>query len=75
MRLTINLDEDLYAVTKSLAREQGTSVSRAVNQLLRRALDPPAATRQRRGASSLPVIACTRTFTSTDVEAIELESS
>ena len=38
MRLTVNLEPDLYALAKSLARAEDCSVSAAVNRLLRRAL-------------------------------------
>ena len=38
MRLTINLEPDLYAVAVSLAKAEDCSISAAVNQLLRGAL-------------------------------------
>ena len=38
MRLTINLEPDLYAVAVSLAKAEDCSISAAVNQLLRRSL-------------------------------------
>lgn len=38
MRLTINLEPDLYAVAVSLAKAEDCSISAAVNELLRRAL-------------------------------------
>ena len=38
MRLTVNLDPDLYGLAKSLARGEDCTISAAVNQLLRRAL-------------------------------------
>ena len=38
MRLTVNLDSDLYALTKSLAKSEDCSISAAVNRLLRRSL-------------------------------------
>ena len=38
MRLTIDLEPDLYAVAASLARAEGCSVSAAVNRLVRRAV-------------------------------------
>ena len=40
MRLTISLDEDLYAAVKSLARADDVSMSAAINTLLRRAVFP-----------------------------------
>ena len=38
MRLTINLEPDLYAAAVSLAKAEDCSVSTAVNRLVRRAL-------------------------------------
>ena len=38
MRLTINLEPDLYALAVSLARAEDCSISAAVNRLLRRSL-------------------------------------
>ena len=38
MRLTVNLEADLYAVAKSLAKADDCSISDAVNRLLRRSL-------------------------------------
>ena len=83
MRLTVNLDSDLYAVAKALARESDTSVSAAVNLLLRRALDRPphgagtehGAGSQALGRAGLPVVRCDKTFTSEDVYRLDLESS
>ena len=38
MRLTVNLEPDLYALAESLARAEDCSISAAVNRLLRRSL-------------------------------------
>ncbi|MXY25489.1 MAG: hypothetical protein F4Y45_13360 [Acidobacteria bacterium] len=38
MRLTINLEPDLYAVAVSLSKAEDCSISAAVNRLLRRSL-------------------------------------
>lgn len=38
MRLTVNLEPDLYGVAKSLAKAEDCTISAAVNQLLRRSL-------------------------------------
>lgn len=40
IRLTISLDEDLYAAVKALARADDVSMSAALNRLLRRAIYP-----------------------------------
>jgi len=57
MRLTLNLEQELYAVAKSLAKAEDCSISAAVNRLLRRALSgqpgqgtpAPSALEQRNG--------------------------
>lgn len=72
MRLTINLDNDLYAVAKSLAKAQDSSISVAVNRLLRQGLERPGKPRQR-GKTGLPIVRCNRKFTSDDVTAIDSE--
>jgi hypothetical protein len=38
MRLTVNLERDLYALAKSLAKAEDCTISAAVNRLLRRSL-------------------------------------
>lgn len=38
MRLTVNLDPDLYALAVSLAKAEDCTISAAVNRLLRRSL-------------------------------------
>lgn len=38
MRTTLNIDDDLLAVAKKLARQQGASVGQVVSMLMRRAL-------------------------------------
>ena len=38
MRLTVNLEPDLYALAKSLAKAEDCTISAAVNRLLRRSL-------------------------------------
>ncbi|MCY4025242.1 MAG: hypothetical protein OXH75_02875 [Acidobacteria bacterium] len=52
MRLTVNLDSDLYAVAVSFAKAEDCSISAAVNRLLRRGLPGgqpvPSAARTRR---------------------------
>ncbi len=74
MRLTINLEDGLYAVAKSLARTEDCSISAAVNKLLRRGLEAGdrGGRRKRRG---LPVVACPQKFTSDEVYALDSDPS
>lgn len=56
MRLSIALDDDLHRVAKAFAQAEGISLSRAVNVLLRRALEPQQAPPGQQGAlSDFPV--------------------
>jgi hypothetical protein len=76
MRLTINLERDLYAIARSLAQADGSSISQAVNKLLRRALEPTAPpprprARTRSDVDLLPVVKGERPFTSEDVYRID----
>jgi hypothetical protein len=75
VRLTISLEDDLYAIARSLARTEDCSISAAVNKLLRRGLEPrdEKATRRRRGG--LPVVRCATRFTSDAVYALDAELS
>lgn len=41
MRTTLDIDDDLMAAAKELARRQGTTAGRVVSELLRRALTAP----------------------------------
>lgn len=75
MRLTVNLADDTYAVAKSLAQEEETTVSDAVNKLLRRALEPMSARKSRKKWNDgLPVSPGRRMFTCADVDRVEAEN-
>lgn len=50
MRLTVNLEPSLYAVAKSIARDEDCTISAAVNELLRRAVSRPGKQGPERGA-------------------------
>ena len=41
MRTTVNLDEEILRVIRSLARERGESMGSVVSELIRQALKPP----------------------------------
>ncbi len=56
MRLTVNLEPELYALAKSLSKAEDCTISAAVNRLLRRGLpgnQPPPKSRALR--NGLPV--------------------
>ena len=81
MRLTVNLDEDLYQIARTQAFAERVSISHAVNSILRRALDtghpadPPSGRSPKsvepRGRRGFPVSRGTRRITAEDVERIE----
>jgi len=74
MRLTVSLDPDIDPVVRSLARERKTSISAALNALVRRALEPrPEAAGA--PADDLPTARGRQTFSSDDVYRIENETS
>ena len=44
MRTTLDIDDEVLAAAKELARRQGTTAGRVVSELLRRALSTPHST-------------------------------
>jgi Arc/MetJ family transcription regulator len=50
MRTTIDIDDDLLAATKELARKEGSTAGRVVSRLLRHSLTGAAAVSQRQRA-------------------------
>ncbi len=69
MRLTVRLDDDLYALARAVSKAEDCSLSTAVNLLLRRARAP----RQPEQISEgFPVVRCHTAFTGSDVERLEL---
>ena len=76
MRLTINLDEDLHRMAKSLAIAEDCSISAAVNKLLRRIVAPDIRRNARNDAKTgLPVVECKRAITDEDVYRAEEEET
>lgn len=69
MRLTVRLDDDLYALAKAVSKAEDCSISAAVNLLLRRAraLRP-----QEEPAGGFPIVHCRTRFTDRDVEQLEI---
>ncbi len=74
MRLTINLDDDLYALARSLARDNDCTIGSAVNQLLRRRIEAQSAPASADDGTGLPSVPTSRTFGSDDVARLDLDS-
>lgn len=70
MQLTVRLDDDLYAVARSMARDEGLTISEAVNRLLRRPLEPQAP-KGKFSKAGFPIVSGKRKFTSEDVARLE----
>jgi len=75
MRTTIDLPEDLHRVALAIARDQGTSLSQTVVQIMQRGLGTSGmarvSTSERTG---LDVVRLGRVVTSEDVRALEDDS-
>jgi predicted transcriptional regulator len=71
MRTTIDLPEDLHRIARSIAHDRKVSLSRAVADLLRQALDAGPHPVDREIVNGLPVIRLGRPVTSEDVRALE----
>ncbi len=74
MRLTVNLDDDVYKAVRAPAEAEDISISEAVNRLLRRALEPRASS-IRKSRTGFPIVPGKRPFGPEDVARIELEMS
>ena len=73
MRLTVNLDEDLYALAKTISKTEDCTISTAINRLIRRSLEPLGAPQS--SNLGLPIVPCRITFTSDDVLRAEAEAA
>lgn len=71
MRLSVNLEDDLYAAARSLAIVEHCSISAAVNKLLRRSLQA-ASLPKVRGKRKFPEIKGARPFRSEDVYRLDM---
>ena len=74
MRLTVSLDPDIDPVVRSLAKERNTSISAALNELVRRALMPRREEDNAR-PDDLPVARGRQPFSSDDVYRLDNETS
>ncbi len=71
MRFSINLEDDLYAVAKSVAQAEDCSLNEAVNRLLRQRVETAIA---RRKDTGLPVSAGRRPITVAEVDKLLAET-
>jgi hypothetical protein len=55
MRTTITIDDDVLAAAKAIARQRNQSIGKAVSELARNSLCPPAASTERNGIPLLPI--------------------
>jgi hypothetical protein len=55
MRTTVNLDEDVLAAAKQLARKRASTLGRTLSDIARRGLQPQPAGEVRNGVHLLPV--------------------
>ena len=75
MRVTVDLDSDLYAVVFSLAKAEDCSISAAVNRLLRRfVLSGSESTQARRHRNGLAVSVGREPITADVVARVEAEA-
>jgi len=76
MRLTVNLDDDLYALSKSIAKNEGLSISAVVNRLLRKSQKPaPIASSSGQTRNGFPIVRGAQVVTPALVEEIEQRCS
>lgn len=73
MRLSISLDDDLYAIAKARAKSEDCSIGAAINKLLRERLDRQYAVRPAKVAKGFPVVDGDRLFTDEDVYRVDSE--
>jgi hypothetical protein len=55
MRTTLAIDDDVLAAAKAIARQRNQTIGKAVSELARCALRPPANLAERNGVPLLPV--------------------
>jgi hypothetical protein len=81
MRITVTLDDELYAMTKLSAQSDNTSISKKLNEALRNLFYPKSANKKGRNINrqqvdpqtGFPIVPCKRTFTTADVQRLEAE--
>ena len=55
MRTTIDIDDDVLAAAKAIARQKNQTMGKVLSELVRNSLRPPAASAERNGVPLLPV--------------------
>ena len=75
VRLSINLDDQLYGHASAIAKAEAISLSAAIGLLIRRGLESFGNTgtphKPKRTARGVPLVACDRVFSSEDVARLE----
>ncbi len=71
MRTTINIDDDLVKVARSIARERGISLGQAVSVLIRRGLGSKVEYSLKNGLPVFSVAEDSRRITPEDVASVE----
>jgi hypothetical protein len=74
MRTTINIDDDLLAAAKSLARSRQVSVGKIVSELARKGLSTEAPMGRKSGFPVFPVSSSASPITLEDVRKLEDEA-
>lgn len=69
MRTTVNLDEDVLSLAKSLAETRGVSIGKALSDLARKGATAQEALQERNGFWLFPVSDGAKAFGPKDVEA------
>lgn len=74
MRLSISLDDDLYAIARSLAKAEDCSLSAAVNKLLRRSLTIQESTTGK-SKGTFPIVRGSRPVTPDDIARLDADEA
>jgi hypothetical protein len=72
--MTVKLDDDLYAVARSLAKAEDCSIGEAINRLIRRGISPQRQAVPASDTGGWPVVHGDRLLTSEDIYGIDLET-
>ena len=75
MRLSLRIDDDVYAVAKALAHSEHVSIGRAINHLARQGFqrNPTRSAESKRRLTNFPVSKGKRLFTAEDVYQIAFD--